>query len=87
MAPLVFSLCAVTSAACAALLLRGWLQSRATLLFWSALAFVCFTVNNVMLVVDELLLRDSDLGWTRDISGFAAVAVLLFGLIWRGERA
>ena len=87
MAPLVFLLCAVTSAACAVLLLRGWSQSRASLLFWSALAFVCFTVNNVMLVVDELVLRDSDLGWTRDVSGFAAVAVLLFGLIWRDQRS
>jgi hypothetical protein len=85
MAATVFILCALTSVLCAGLLTRAWLGSRASLLFWSALAFALFAVNNVMLVIDELVVPDTDLRWTRDVSGFAAVAVLVFGLLWRGE--
>jgi hypothetical protein len=82
MAAAVFVLCAVTSGVCAGLLLRGWRHSGVRLLLVAALCFIGFTVNNVMLVVDELLLPDRDLKLTRDLSGFAAVAVLLVGLIW-----
>lgn len=82
MAAAVFMLCALTSGLCAGLLLRGWHHSGVRLLLFAALCFVGFTVNNVMLVVDELLLPDQDLKLTRDLSGFVAVAVLLVGLIW-----
>lgn len=82
MAAAVFVLCALTSGLCAALLLRGWRHSGVRLLLFAALCFVGFTLNNVMLVVDELLVPDHDLKLTRDLSGFAAVAVLLVGLIW-----
>jgi hypothetical protein len=82
MAAAVFILCAVTSGVCGGLLLRGWRHSGVRLLLFAALCFIGFTVNNVMLVVDELLLPDRDLELTRDLSGFAAVAVLLVGLIW-----
>ena len=34
MATLVYALCALTSLACAVLLLRGYLSSRARLLLW-----------------------------------------------------
>jgi len=82
MAAAVFALCAITSAACAALLWRGWFRSRARLLLWAALSFVGFAVNNLMLFVDEIVVPGNDLQATRDVSGFAAVAVLLVGLVW-----
>lgn len=88
MATAVFVLCALASVGCAGLLWRGWTASRARLLFWAALSFACFAVNNLMLVVDEVLVRDRDLGWTRDTASFVAVAVMLVGLVWQqsGER-
>ena len=82
MAAAVFILCAVTSIICAVLLWRGWRSSGARLLLGSALCFVGLAINNVMLVVDELLVPDRDLHLTRDLSGFAAVAILLCGLLW-----
>ena len=86
MAATVFILCALTSVTCAVLLGRAWRETRATLLFWSALGFAAFAVNNVMLVVDEIVVPGTDLRWTRDVSGFAAVAILLFGLLWRSDN-
>ena len=86
MATAVFGLCAATSIVCAALLWRGWRQSRARLLFWTSLGFMAFALNNVMLVVDELVVPDRDLQMVRSVSGFLAFAVLLFGLIWDVER-
>lgn len=88
MATAVFVLCAVASIGCAWLLWRGWTSSRAQLLLWAALSFGFFAVNNLMLVIDEIVLPDSDLGWTRDTASFFAVAVLLFGLVWpqTGDR-
>jgi hypothetical protein len=82
MAAAVFVLCAATSIACAVLLLRGWWNGRVRLLLWSGLSFVGLAVNNVMLVVDELLVRERDLQLTRDVSGFLGVAILLVGLVW-----
>lgn len=88
MAAAVFVLCALASVGCAVLLWRGWIASQARLLFWAALSFVLLAVNNLMLVVDEVLVRDRDLGWTRDTASFGAVAVMLVGLVWQqtGER-
>jgi len=82
MAAAVFVLCALTSIACALLLWRGWRASGVRLLMWAALCFVGLAVNNVMLVVDEIVVREHDLRLTRDLSGFAGVAILLFGIIW-----
>lgn len=85
MATVVYVLCAVTSALCAGLLLRSWLVDRVRLLLWSALCFVGLAVNNLLLVLDQSLLPDVDLQLLRDLSGLAAVSVLLFGLIWESR--
>lgn len=86
MAATVFVLCAVTSSACALLLGRAWWASRSPFLLVSALSFGFFALNNVLLVVDELVVRDVDLRWSRDLSGFLAVATLAFGLVWWADR-
>jgi hydrogenase/urease accessory protein HupE len=86
MATAVFGLCALTSIACAVLLWRGWHRTGARLLLWTSLGFVGFAANNILLVVDELVVPDRDLEVVRSLSGFAAFAVLVFGLIWDVER-
>jgi hypothetical protein len=85
MAAGVYFLCALTSVACAVLLIRSWRRSRVRLLMWVALGFTALAVNNVILFVDRVLARASDLHVLRDISGLAAVSVLLFGLIWESR--
>ena len=54
----VYLLCAATSLACAVLLLRGYLRTRARFLLWSSLCFACLAVNNLILFVDKVVLPD-----------------------------
>jgi hypothetical protein len=85
MAALIYSLCALTSLACSLLLWRAWLRAGHRLLFWSALCFAGLTLNNVLLVVDKLVLREMDLTTWRLVAALAAVLLLLVGLIWEDE--
>lgn len=83
----VYSLCAVTSLACAVLLLRSYLKARALktrarLLLWSGLCFVGLTVNNVLLFVDLIIVPNIDLSIWRHCATLAGLALLLYGLIW-----
>ncbi|NBD10512.1 MULTISPECIES: DUF5985 family protein [Corallococcus] len=82
MAEAVYILCALTSAACAVLLLRAWRRTRMKLLLYSGLCFVFFTVNNVLLFVDLVLIPAGDLTMARTVTSLVASGVLLFGLIW-----
>jgi hypothetical protein len=85
MAPVIYSLCALTSLACCVLLWRGWRAGGNRLLFWSALCFAGLTVNNLLLVIDKMVLTQVDLYGARLASGLVAVSLLLFGLIWEEE--
>lgn len=82
MAAAVYVLCALTSLACAVLLLRGWLQRRVRLLLWSGLGFVGFALGNAVLVVDLLILPEQDLALLRNLPVLAGLAVLVYGLVW-----
>lgn len=53
MAELIYSLCALTSVACAWLSLRGYQRSGHRLLFWGGLCCLGLSVNNVLLVLDK----------------------------------
>ena len=86
MAELVYLLCALTSALCAALLLRSYFRSRTRLLVWSSLAFVGLALNNALLFVDLVLLPTTfDLSLLRNAVALAALSALVFGLIWDAE--
>jgi hypothetical protein len=82
MAAVIYSLCALTSLACAVLLLRGYARTRAKLLFWSGLCFAGLTVNNVVLVLDRFVFLEVDLTPLRLATAVVALALLLYGLIW-----
>ncbi|RKH15213.1 hypothetical protein D7V97_00955 [Corallococcus sp. CA053C] len=82
MAEAVYLLCALTSVTCAVLLLRAWRRTRMKLLLYSGLCFSIFTVNNVLLFVDLVLIPDQDLSLARTLTSLVASGVLLFGLIW-----
>lgn len=82
MADLVYALCAVTSLACAALLLRGYANSKARLLLWSGLCFSLLFLNNVMLILDVRVFPEVDLSLWRSMPALAGIGVLIFGLIW-----
>lgn len=81
MIQLVYVLCALTSIACAILLLRGFFRTRVRLLLWSGLCFVGLALNNALLVLDENALL-TDLSNLRTLPALAGVALLVYGLIW-----
>lgn len=86
MASVVYILCALTSAACAILLTRGFLRTRERLLLWSSLCFIMLAIANVLLVVDLAIMPTTiDLSVIRTVPTLVGVCVLLFGLIWESR--
>jgi hypothetical protein len=86
LATAIYVLCALTSALCTALLVRGYRASRVRLLFWSAWCFAGLTLNNLMLIVDVRLLTDVDLQIWRAVPAVIGVMLLVFGLVWETGR-
>ena len=84
-ATLIYVLCAVTSAACAVLLLRGYRRSGVRLLFWSGLCFVGLALNNLLVFVDLRVLVQSDLSAWRTLPALAGVMLLLYGMVWESR--
>jgi len=82
---LVYVLCALASLLCAALLLRGFRRTGVRLLLWSALCFACFALNNVLLIID-VRMPAQDLSLVRSLPSLLGIGLLLYGLIWEGDR-
>lgn len=82
----VYSLCFLTSSACAWLLGRSYRRTGARLLLWSSLCFLLLAASNLLLVVDLLLVPAMDLRLGRLLLALAAVSVLLFGFVWDLEK-
>ncbi|MES2323668.1 MAG: DUF5985 family protein [Pseudomonadota bacterium] len=86
MAFTIYSLCTLTSLACAWLLLGSYRRTGHPLLFWSGLCFVGMTLNNVLLMLDKLVFPTTiDLLPWRLAAAFVSVCLLLFGLIYEKE--
>lgn len=85
MPALVYSLCLLTSAICAGLLLRAYGKTRTRLLLWSGVAFSCLAVNNFFVLGDVILFPDVNLLPARYVAALAAVCVLIYGFIWEVE--
>lgn len=81
----VYLLCFLTSAACALLLARSYRRMGARLLFWSGLCFLFLAANNLVVILDLLVLPETDFRLVRHLLALAAVSVLLFGFIWDVE--
>lgn len=82
----VYSLCFLTSSACAWLLGRSYGRTGARLLLWSSVCFVLLAASNLLLVIDLLIFPAMDLRLGRLLLSLAAVSVLIFGLVWDLER-
>jgi hypothetical protein len=80
-AQIVYALCALTSLACMALLLRAYKRTRMGLLLWSAAAFLAFAFSNVLLFVDMVVMPNVDLSLWRGVPTLVGVVLLLYGLI------
>jgi hypothetical protein len=85
MAVIVYALCAITSLACALLLLRGYRQSGVRLLLWSGLCFCGLALNNLLLLIDTQVVPEIDLSTVRTLPAVVGLMLLLYGLIWEAE--
>jgi len=85
MAALVYISCALTSLACAILLLRSYWQNRVRLLLWSGLCFVGLSLNNILLYIDKSVVPEEDLSGWRNLPALIGVMLLLYGLIWESD--
>ena len=86
MAEAVYILCALTSLACAVLLLRGYRRSGLRLLLWSGLCFATLAVSNMVLFADLVVFREgADLSLWRSSIALVGIATLLYGLIWDAQ--
>lgn len=89
----VYLLCALTSLACAVMLMRGYRRSRGRFLLWSGLCFVALALNNILLFVDKVIYADTDplymagvtMGVWRGLLSVGGLSALLYGLIWDAE--
>jgi hypothetical protein len=85
MATLVYVLCALTSIICAVLLIRAYRHSRVRFLLWSALCFVFFALNNILLFIDLSVLPNVDLSLLRGLPILVGLGLLLWGFIMDEE--
>lgn len=81
MASAVYILCAVTSFVCAYLLFRAYKENRFRLLLWCSIAFTGFTLNNILLFLDEKVIHHIDMSTIRTIPGTIAIILMVYGLI------
>ena len=74
----LYLLAIATSLACTILLFRGYLNSRVNILMWSAICFVCLTVNNVLLFIDVIVLpNEVDLRVARHLAALKGVSLMI----------
>lgn len=82
----VYTLCFLTSGACAWLLARSYARTGARLLLWSCLCFLFLAASNLALVIDLVILINIDLRLVRLLFSLTAAGVLLFGFVWDLEK-
>jgi hypothetical protein len=87
MAETVYILCALTSIACAVMLWRGYLRSRARFLLWCSLCFFGLALNNLLLAIDKVAFPDRVVfsAEVRTAAALVGLCLLLYGLVWDAE--
>jgi hypothetical protein len=78
----VYVLCSLTALACAVMLLRAYVRSRARLLFWSSVCFFALTIENLLVFVDFVVVPDISLALVRNGISLLGLLVLIYGCIW-----
>ncbi|HVL70014.1 MAG TPA: DUF5985 family protein [Vicinamibacterales bacterium] len=87
MGSVIYALCALTSLACAALLLRGYARHGERLLLLAGVCFCGLALNNLLVFSDFVVVPDVDLSLYRNLAAAASVLLFLLGLIWHtGDR-
>ncbi|HLJ78327.1 MAG TPA: DUF5985 family protein [Acidobacteriaceae bacterium] len=86
MAAAVYILGFLVTLICGVLLSRAYAAGRKRLLLWSAICFFGLAVSNLLVFLDLVVFPQVDLYPARLITAALAMIILLYGLIWEGER-
>ena len=82
MRAVVYLLSFATNLVCAILLLRAYQRVLKRLLLWSGLCFAGLALSSAMVFVDLIVVPEVDLFPLRLLVGIAAMALLIYGLIF-----
>ena len=85
MGEIIYTLCILTSLACAGLLFSSYRRTRYRLLFWSGSCFAVMTINHLFLLLDKVVFPAVDFMLLRLISALLACLLLLYGLIYEND--
>ena len=85
MGEIIYTLCILTSLACAGLLFSSYRRTRYRPLFWSGSCFAVMTINNLFLLLDKVVFPAVDFMLLRLISALLACLLLLYGLIYEND--
>jgi len=76
----------VVTLSCGVLLTRAYRNVRKRLLLWSAICFYGLALSNVITFLDLVVFPRIDLYRMRLVTAAIATLVLLYGLIWEGDK-
>lgn len=82
---IIYGLCGLTSLFCAWLLILAYREKHIGLLLWVGVFFVIQACANFILIIDKLVVPDTDMSVFRHTISLVAIGVLLYGLITRTE--
>jgi hypothetical protein len=86
MGPFVYILGVLVTLGCGILLMRAYTRVRKRLLLWSSLCFLGLAVSNFLVFLDLVVFPQIDLYRWRLLTAAAAMLILMYGLIWEGDR-
>jgi hypothetical protein len=76
----IYSLCAVMSAICFALLLREYIRKRSALLLWISFCFFGLFLSNAVLILDRFFVTGISLAILRVVPTVFGLGSLIYGL-------
>ncbi len=86
MGPAVYIFGLLVTLSCGVLLTRAYSNVGKRLLLWSAICFYFLALSNLIVFLDLVIFPDVDLYRWRLITAAVGMLILLYGLIWEGDR-
>lgn len=86
MGPAVYIFGVLVTLTCGVLLTRAYHSVGKRLLLWSAVCFYFLALSNLIVFLDLIVFPDVDLYRWRLITAAIGMLILLYGLIWEGDK-
>ncbi|MFZ0706443.1 MAG: DUF5985 family protein [Candidatus Korobacteraceae bacterium] len=86
MGPAVYIFGLLVTLSCGVLLTRAYTNVGKRLLLWSAICFYFLAVSNLIVFLDLIVFPAVDLYRWRLITAAVGMLILLYGLIWEGDK-